>query len=362
MIASSREIDITVVCPQPGMLNVLNRIKKWHLDDPLSKSNVRCVGKVRDLAEGMLAARGSPETSILVSIGYRGSEVHRLLNDEALRGLEIVVRPPRPSQGRELDDFPSASLLSHSRIVHVQDTLPALRKSLLRLVFKDKICVGELNTEDDFRQYFALRYRVWKNMGYLPLEQDCAESQWELNFTDRTAHSLGAFTRENVLIGCARLVLPLGQDSHHVRLIERMLAAAPDRKLAEVFRYPERLLHPYDLLACFDGFKEYFKRLIRRRIRSAEVSRVIVAPEYRAEGLGEVIVDSLLSLARLRQLQVLFLACHSRLKGFYERCGFYVLPGLECDHFAGVNAPAIAMAKKLTDEITLSEDTRWRLP
>ncbi len=157
------------------------------------------------------------------------------------------------------------------------------------------------------------------------------------------------------MVGCARLVFPLGQDSYHVRLIERVLAGAADRKMVEVFRYPERLLHPYDLLACFEGFKEYFKRLIRRRIRSAEVSRVIVAPEFRSEGLGEVIVDSLVSLAGRRQLPVLFLACHNRLKGFYERCGFHVLPGLECEHFAGVNAPAIAMAKKLTgaSEFTL---------
>lgn len=355
MIERSRGIDITVVCPQPGMLNVLNRIKKWHLDDPLSKTNVRCVGKARDLAEGMLATRGSPETSILVPIGYQETEVKRLLNDEGLEGLEIVIRPPRPSAGRERNDFPSASLLSDNCTVSVQDIIPALRKSLLRLVLKDKICIRELHSEDDFRQYFALRYRVWKDMGYLPLNQDCTEGKWELNFTDRTAHPLGAFTRENVLIGCARLVFPLGQDSPHVRLIERLLTATVDRKMAEVFRYPERLLHPYDLLASFEGFKEYFKRLIRRRIRSAEVSRVIVAPEFRFQGLGEVMVDSLLSLARQRQLQVLFLACHSRLKGFYERCGFYVLPGLQCDRFAGVNAPAIAMAKKLSvaDDFTL---------
>jgi hypothetical protein len=56
-------------------------------------------------------------------------------------------------------------------------------------------------------------------MGYLPLEQDCTESQWELNFTDRTAYPLGVFTRENVLVGCARLVFPLSQDSHHMRLM-----------------------------------------------------------------------------------------------------------------------------------------------
>lgn len=61
-------------------------------------------------------------------------------------------------------------------------------------------------------------------------------------------------------------------------------------------------------------------------MRSAEVSRVIVAPEHRGEGLGEVLVDSLLSLARLQRLQVLFLACHMNLQGFYERVAFTCYP------------------------------------
>lgn len=135
-------------------------------------------------------------------------------------------------------------------------TRPALRKSLLRLVFKDRICIRELKAEDDFRQYFALRYRVWKQMGYLPPEQDCAESQWELNFTDRTAYPLGAFTREGELISCARLVLPLGQDSHHLRLIESLVSASGDRKLKEVFQYPERLVHPYDLSSVSTDSKD----------------------------------------------------------------------------------------------------------
>ncbi len=354
MLTSTRDIDITVVCPQPGMLNVLQRIRKWHVEDPLGKCNIRRVARARDLAEGLLASRGATQGSILVPIGYRESEVRGMLDAHPEGKLEVVIRPPRPSKGREIDDTPSASLLEWPRVVNVQDPLPALRKSLLRLLsLKDRITIREIRSDDDFRRYFALRYRVWKHMGYLPPEQDCAESRWELTYTDRTAYPLGAFTPEGELIGCARLVLPLGQDSHHLHLIESLIAASGDPKLSGVFRYPERLMHPYDLLECFEGFRDYFRRLVVNNIRSAEVSRVIVAPEHRSHGLGEVLVDSLLSLARSQRLQVLFLACHESLKGFYARSGFYVLPGLACDRFAGVNAPAIAMATKLTGEVTL---------
>lgn len=348
MTTASRDINIAVVCPQPGMLNVVNRIKKWHVDDPLGSSTVRHVSKTTDLREALQSAGQSPEKFILVPLGYRQADVVDRLNDDLLHKLEIIIRPPRPGLKPEINDPPSASLLEDRHIVNVQDTLPALRKSLLRLRFKNRIRIRELKADDDFQQYFSLRYRVWSQMGYLPPEQDCPATQWELNFTDRTAYPVGAFARDGTLIACARLVCPLGQDAHHLRLIEQLVHATGDPKLGANLEYPERLTHPYDLLACFEGFGAYFSRLIRRMIRHGEVSRVIVAPEHREEGLGEVLVDSLLSLARQRQLQVLFLACHMRLKGFYERCGFQMLPGFECERFAGVNAPAIGMVRELT--------------
>jgi len=356
MTTAAREINITVVCPQPDMLNVLNKIRQWHLDNPLGNSSVRHVAGTKKLKEAVLSARQCPEKSILVPLGYRKSDVVDRLNDELLRKLEIIIRLPRLGLKPEIDELPNASLLEDCHIVNVQDPLPALRKSLLRLRFRDRICVRELNSEDDFRQYFSLRYRVWRQKGYLSYDQDCSESQWELNFTDRTAYPAGVFGRDGTLIACARLVFPiLGQDSHHLPLIEQLVRATGDPKLAAIIKYPECLTHPFDLLECFQGFRAYFMRLVRRKIRHAEVSRVIVAPEHREQGLGEVLVDSLLSLASQRQLQVLFLACHKQLKGFYESSGFYVLPGLECERFAGVNAPAIAMARKLTapGELTL---------
>jgi GNAT superfamily N-acetyltransferase len=209
------------------------------------------------------------------------------------------------------------------------------------------VVVRELQTKADFGKYFSLRYNVWKEMNYLPPSQDCANSQWELNFTDRTSFPVGAFDGAGSLIGCARLVYPLGQRSSHISVIESCIADRNDLSLAKVFESPRSLTHPFDLLESLEGFDEYFKGLVRRRLRYAEVSRVIVHPAHRSTGLGEVLVDSLVSLAIERQVNVLFLACNEGLQGFYEHCGFQVLPGLHCDRFAGVNAPAIAMFMEL---------------
>ncbi len=356
MNAESSKINVTVVCPQPGMLNVLGKIRHWHVNNELGNKTIRDVSQSRGLHEALASAAENSEKGILVPIGYRSSDVVDSLTPELRRKLEIIIRPPRPGTKPELDERPSASLLEDGRhIVQVQDTLPALRKALLRIKLGAEVEVRQLRTEEDFRQYFTLRYQVWQQMGYLPPERDCRASQWELTFTDRTAYPIGAFTKDGRLIGCARLVLPLGHESHHLGMIQRLVAETGDRDLAACFRYPERLMHPYDLLESFEGFHAYFRRLVRKRIRSGEVSRVIVAPSHRGHSLSEVLVDSLIALARRQQIQVLFLACHARLRALYERCGFSPLAGLTCERFAGVNAPAIGMARKLTapDEFTL---------
>lgn len=181
-------------------------------------------------------------------------------------------------------------------------------------------------------------------MGYLPRQSDCEDIEMELNYSDRTAYPIGAFTPAGELIRCARLVFPLGHESWHLPLISELVAAKNDARLTANFEYPQMMKHPFDILESLAGFGSYFARLVRDNIKYAEVSRVIVAPEYRRDGLGEVLVDSLLSLARKYKLGLSFLACHGNLHPFYGRCGFKVLPWLSCEHFAGVNAPAIAMA------------------
>ena len=70
-------------------------------------------------------------------------------------------------------------------------------------------------------------------------------------------------------------------------------------------------------------------------------------PENRNQGLGEVIVDSLISLAKNMRIEVLFLACLKEHERFYERCGFRAIEGMQCERFVNVNVPAIAMERRL---------------
>lgn len=344
--STTNNIEITVVCPEQSMKPILLKIKNWHLSNPLANSCVRHVQNKNNLESGLESAREFPGKSILIPIGFKTSDISHTLSKQDLQHLEIIVRPPRRGKDAvaEINEQPLASLLDHHHIITVQDTLPALRKSLLKMRLTSKVTIRELNTQDDFIQYFAFRYKVWHDMGYLPSQFDCPEVGLELNYTDRTAYPIGAFTPSGKLIGCSRLVFPLGHDSHHLPLISALVAAQHNDKLTASFDYPRMMTHPFDILESMTGFRSYFSKLVRDNVSYAEVSRVIVDPEYRAEGLGEVLVDSLLSLARRYKVGRSFLACNGNLQTFYERSGFKVLPGLSCEHFAGVNAPAIAMA------------------
>jgi len=346
MNASPKQIEVTVVCPERSMWPVLVKIKKWHVTDAFAKSCIHHVQSERQLAEGFDLARKSSGRAVLIPIGFNDSEVCCLMTNEDKQRMEVIVRPPRNGNrlDPEINEQPTASLFDERRVINVQDTLPALRKALLRIRLRNKVEIRELNSSDDFIQYFRFRYRVWKAMGYLSQRYDCVDSGLELNYSDRTAYPIGAFNPKGKLIACARLVFPIGHESHHRPLILQIIAAKQDPKLMANFQYPTMMLHPFDLLESFVGFRTYFAGLVRKHITYAEVSRVIVDPEFRQNGLGEVLVDSLITLAQRYGVDLLFLACNDNLHSFYQRCGFSILPGLSCEHFAGVNAPAIAMA------------------
>lgn len=341
---TDRNIDIVIVCPEPSMERILWDVRKWNTENPEGRKFGSKVWKENDLGSALEIVQRNPEKSILVPLGYEQQDVCDLLGDFAGK-LEVIIHSPSAShRSGEIEEVPSSSLLKENSVVNVHNTISALRKSLLKLRLRDVVSVRELRFEEDFENYFSLRYKVWTAMGYLPPHEDSPEIQWELNFTDRTALPIGAFTNDGRLVGCARLVFPLGRETHHVGLIQSMVAETGNAKLMENLAYPKGLTHPFDILESFHGFREYYAGLVRRHIRKAEVSRVVVAPEFRGYRLGEVLVDSLLSLATRHGIKVLFLACLAKHEIFYSRCGFKRMEGIQCERFAGVNVPAIGMA------------------
>jgi len=270
-----------------------------------------------------------------------------ILEEAGLSRVEVIVHAPQ--WGNLRADFPSASLLTKSPAVtcRVSDLLFALRKSILRVRARRGVRPRVLESEEELGAYFSLRYRVWKECGYLAPEKDDPKSQWELDFTDRTSLPLGFFSGDT-LVACGRLVRGLGEEfPKYVSLINSLIDRQGSAELRRYFSYPQHLAHPFDVLKTFAEFPGYYCHLVRDGRSKAEVSRIIVDPHFRGHGLGEVLVDSLVTLAETYGIEVLFLACHEFREAFYGRCGFQAIPGMRADRFLAIRDSVIAMDRCL---------------
>jgi len=265
--------------------------------------------------------------------------------------LNLIINAPEWESPAGLGG--STSLLQPVHVVTSDDTLlPVLRKSLLVVRTRQCAAARVLSTPEELAAFFELRYRVWSELGYLAPHKVCAQTPWELDYTDRTSLPLGVFSKASgKLLGGARLVRAFGEDNlSQIRTIEAMLRQRDARVLLQNFRYPDSVSHPFDLLGELNRFQEYYCDLVRSGIRKAEVSRVVVDADYRRLGFGEVIVETLCSLARVHAIRVLFLACHSRHAGFYRRCGFRTIRGVTGERFLTYEVPCVAMEQELQGE------------
>ena len=344
-------IDIAVVFKQSGANQVLCDIRKWcnTVTQPAYKSSVDFVSKEENLGTAFGRYQNSDGSSILVSIGFSDVELRNYLPQSDVVG-GVIIRPPRPSWTAERDEIPSASMIGPEKpVVYVQNTIPAIKKSILRIKTKRNYTVRLLETEDDFKNCFTLRYKVWEKMGYIPKENNSEKTQMELNFPDRTALSIGCFTNGGELVGTARLVFSLGNESRFVSVISKLVAQLNDPVLTKSFEYPKYMNHPFDVLQSFNGFQSFYANLRQRNISKAEVSRVIVHPEYCQQGLGQVLVDSIKSLAKCNGIALIFLACTENHVAFYKNCGFTLHEGegMRCDKFVNVDVPAVVMIQNL---------------
>ncbi len=345
-------IGVTVVYKQPGARKVLSKIREWchNVDQPRYRKAVKHVALEENLTDAFNRIYYHDQDGVLIAIGFADEELLPYLQQPG-RG-EIIIRPPRPFPGDvEPDDPPTASLVTpYKPVVHVQNTIPALKKCILRIKAKNKYKVRQLAGVAEFKQYFGLRYRVWNMMKFIPDEYNSHATRLELNYSDRTAVPIGCFDRDGKMVATARLVFPQGRESRFVAVVERIVTELDDPVLNRSFEYPARMMHPFDVLQSFKGFHKFYASLVHRHIRKAEVSRVIVAPEYRQQGLGQIMVDSLKSLAVKRQLDMLFLACTEDHVPFYQSCGFRLLEGegMRCEKFTHVNVAAVAMVQELT--------------
>ena len=336
---------VVIACARATVASeTLRLIKKWLNDNQRYVSDVSPIHF--SLADAVAAARGP---AVVVAVGFDAGEFKTVLPNGSPRDdLEIVCI--RPGLLRSQTSTPSSSLIEPVMTTVSSpasaDPVPFLRKAILRSCARQKLQVRPILAERDLEEYFRLRYEVWREMGYLK-SGNSLEPPWDVNYTDRTSIALGAYEKGR-LVACARLVYGLGEeDPAAVSLIEKLLTAKGGVSFADRLTIPPGMPPQFDILGAFRGFPAYYRKLVTDRVGKAELSRVIVAPDHRTHGLGEVIVDSVIALSERRKLDLLFLACRQSHQRFYERCGFRVIPDMVCEQYINHDESSIAMERNI---------------
>lgn len=212
------------------------------------------------------------------------------------------------------------------RIYYLAPPTPAIKvepDSLsLRLVRMDNVT--------ELVSYFRLRHKVYTLMGYLDEDVENSSSRLEINEADTHSIHLAAFRRtggQELLIGTTRVVTN-EQPNHLVR--DALLRLTNGDLTAKA-----RLHDVYPLgLPIFQSHKGmdsiirdiYFQRPLQR---CGEVSRVIVHPDFRGNGIAHRLMKEAILRSRQRGTQRLFLECLKIHEHLYNEHGFVRLPDIE---------------------------------
>ncbi len=340
-------VELGVVFGGPNDRLWLPRLREWISSNAnfFGKLGVKPVVKsLRSPNEALGWREELPNERVVVAFGFSRRDFER--GQAVATGEPIIVQDAATAGANALV---SSDVIGTRTVPTRPDITEQLRKSLIRVaIFQRRIEIRSPATDAELSGYFSLRYRVWKEVGYLRDENRDTRVEWEIDFWDRTAVPLCAITPDGKAIGCVRLISNLGaEEPNYVARIQDLLDAAGDRRLRDLFRFQHTPTHPFDVLFEFPGFRAKFRELLRSRTVVAEIGRVAVDPNHRGQCLSEVLVDSAVSLAKSRRVECLLLACHENLGPLYAKSGFEPVAGLRSEKFFNIRVPSIVMERRI---------------
>jgi predicted GNAT family N-acyltransferase len=234
----------------------------------------------------------------------------------------------------------------------VTDKLTYTASPSKRTIPSPPVEVRLIRRRRELMDYFRLRHRVYKVMGYLEERIENTPSQMEIDWCDEIALHFGAFAgeRKEQLVGTARVVVNS--------------AAEADKKQPMLSRYREwviALLEPDPVLkrSVNKGVLPlelpiFHSQKLSTRLGEvllceeacAELSRVIVEEDYRGVGLSTRLVEFALEESARVGVNRVFLECLALHETLYRKLGFQRIPG-DPGNVIGVNQTMIGMEKQL---------------
>ena len=209
-----------------------------------------------------------------------------------------------------------------------------------------------IRRQTELLEYFRLRHRIYKIMGYLRDEIENAPSQLEIDWCDSIALHCGAYEQlrdgRETLVGTARVVIASSDmPQKHAGLLalykqwtERLAASDPVLNLNQAVSNQALELE----LPIFhsQNLSGIFRQTVQNDEVCGELSRVIVAEDYRGAGLSRQLVEFALAEAGRAGIQRLFLECLDVHQELYGKFGFRRLAGAK-GTVIGVNKTMLAM-------------------
>lgn len=225
-----------------------------------------------------------------------------------------------------------------------QNLNTSVLNALLQLSLSDRVFLTTEPNYEQLRQYFQLRYHNWegtyREIDERPELTEC-ESRLEIKESDLYALPILAVDRRTKdIVGCARIVYSRGRTTRFTPHVNNI--ASESTVLAshlEQFGFD----HPFDMLEPFLGFDTYLSALTLSRKKFAELSRVQVSEVWRGRGIGSLLVNKAVRLARDQGISELFLACEPNKSGLYLKNGFRSIPDMQSTRFGTLKLAAIAM-------------------
>jgi len=208
--------------------------------------------------------------------------------------------------------------------------------------------IRRIRDEFELKKCFCLRHRIYTIMGYLEDRKEAVPSRMEIDACDETAMHFAAFHRDrgfDTMAGTFRIVMADQPTTLFSSWTRKLLDT--DRQLRTLVSsesYPLRL--PVFQSQQLD---DQLQESIENQLICAELSRVIVADEYRGLGLSTKLVERAQQEARNQQVHRFYLECLRQHEPLYAKLGFETIPG-KTGRVLGVNRTMIAMEQHFTSQ------------
>ncbi len=198
----------------------------------------------------------------------------------------------------------------------------------------DSIICRAVDSRDELMECFRLRWSVYKPMGYLDSNIAGADDQIDIDQYDESALQFVAFDYSTSrVVGTMRLIISslndflentiIGKPSVTLRACrewcDEIKVAATDPRLREKLNEPRTSEMP---ILQYDGFIDQWVKLAEQAEEGAELSRLVVDPEYQGAGISNMLVRMGIAVAKDMGKHFVLLECAPHHVTMYEKYGF----------------------------------------